>query len=283
MQALAVPLQGLITTVKDNANAMVFSVLIFSYQALENGFPCSCKPEPGYCSLYMSAPCLIVTVLMLSTDVSFQRAWRYTCSKGSGHFSGVLLRRLVKALCVGLLWVVSVLIDAEWFVCCRNPNPKTEADLQCKDKSDSTDPSVVTIADMKQNSRMYGLALLLGITFVGAFLLSTWTICANESCCPTCCTRNVKVDELMLEVGENVSAIMKEKQKEWLSGKVDKYIEEKQWVKCLDVVEEFIRQEGGRSGSSTRTPPEIPLQNLTGNQGWRECCPRRRQYLQMFL
>ncbi|XP_039656435.1 uncharacterized protein LOC120559079 [Perca fluviatilis] len=253
MQALAVPLQGLITTVKDNANAMVFSVLIFSYQALENEFPCSCKPEPGYCSLYMTAPCLVVTVLMLSTDVQFQRAWRYTCSKGSCHFSGVLFRRLVKALCVGLLWVVSVLIDAEWFVCCCNPNPKTVADLQCKAKTDITNPFVVTINDMKLNSMMYGLALLLGISFVGAFLLSTWTICAEESCCPTCCTRNIQVHELMLEVGENVSEIMKKKQKEWLSGKVDEYIEEKQWVKCFDVVGDFIHQ--GEGEPSTRKPP----------------------------
>lgn len=156
MQALVLPLQKLISQVKDNANAIVFSVLVFSYHVFENEFPCSCKPQSEYCRVYMIVPCLIVTILMLSTDLPFQRAWSYTTSKCSCHFGCVLLRRSTKAVCVGLLWSASVLIDAEWYVCCCNHNPKVVAQLQCEAKKEIT-PSgtpVVTITEMKANSRV---------------------------------------------------------------------------------------------------------------------------------
>ncbi|XP_010751969.3 uncharacterized protein LOC104937443 [Larimichthys crocea] len=242
MQAVAAPLQQFISKVKDNANAFIFSVLVFSYQALETEFPCSCKPQPGYCCAYMILPCLIITILMLSTDLPFQRAWNYTSSKGSCHFGCVLFRRAVKALCVGLLWVASVLIDGEWFVCCYNQNNKQVADLQCKSKTDITpgDTPVVTIAEMKMNSRLIGMSVLFGITFIGAILLSTWPICA-DSCCLACCKRDIEVHELILEAGEDiVSKTMKEEQQSKLSANVKKYINQGKWVNCLDVVEEFI-------------------------------------------
>ncbi|XP_076597861.1 uncharacterized protein LOC143327428 isoform X2 [Chaetodon auriga] len=247
MNTVAVPLQQLISKVKDNANALVFSVLVFSYQALEKEFPCSCKPQPGYCSAYMIMPCLIITVLMLSTDLPFQRAWRYTSSKCSCHFGCVLFRRSVKAACVGLLWVGSVLIHADWFVCCNNQNPKQVAELQCQAKTDVTPAGtpVVTIAEMKMTSRMIGMSLLFAIFFVGGFLLSTWTICA-DACCLKCCRRDVEVHELLLEVGEDVvERTMKEEQHSKLSESVKGYITQGKWVKCLDVVEEFIDTIGG--------------------------------------
>ncbi|XP_023286931.1 uncharacterized protein LOC111673391 [Seriola lalandi dorsalis] len=219
MQALVLPLQKLISQVKDNANAILLSVLVFSYH----------------------------------------RAWRYTTSKGSCHFGCVLFRRTVKAVCVGLLWVASVLIDAEWYVCCCNHNPKVVADLQCKAKADITPGvnPVVTIAEMKTNSRMYGISLLFGITLVGAVLLSTWTVCADY-CFLQCCKREVLVHELILEVGEDiVSQTMKERQKSILSKRVNDYITQGEWEKCLDVVEDFIDPTGEHSD------PVSSISNLT--------------------
>ncbi|XP_018526654.1 uncharacterized protein LOC108879743 isoform X2 [Lates calcarifer] len=172
----------------------------------------------------------------------FQRAWKYTTSKGSCHFGCVLFRRTVKAFCVGLLWVASVLIDAEWYVCCHNHNPREDAELQCKTKAEITSGlrPVFTIAEMKTNSRMYGISLLFGITFVGTFLLSTWTICA-DSCCLKCCKREILVHELMLEVGDDaVSETIKEKQKEIITRKVKDHIDDGKWEECLDLVEDLI-------------------------------------------
>ncbi|XP_041801194.1 uncharacterized protein LOC121612392 isoform X3 [Chelmon rostratus] len=247
MKAVAVPLQQLISKVKDNANAFVFSVLVVSYQALEAEFPCSCKPQPGYCSAYMIMPCLIIAVLMLSTDLPFQRAWRYTRSKGSCHFGCVLFRRSVKAVCIGLLWVGSVLIQADWFVCCNNQNPRQVAELQCQTKTDVTaaGTAVVTIAEMKMVSRMIGMSLLFAVFFTAAFLLSTWTVYADV-CCPKCCRRDVQVHELILEVGEDVvERVMKEEQHSKLSESMKGYIAQGKWVNCLDVVEELIDTIGG--------------------------------------
>ncbi|XP_059188465.1 uncharacterized protein LOC131971160 [Centropristis striata] len=243
MQAITVPLQEFLSKVKDNANVFVLSILVYSYHVLDKDFPCSCGPQPGFCSAYMVMPCLILTVLMLLTDLPFQRAWRYTRSKGSCLFGYVLFRRTVRAVCVGLLWNTSVLIDAEWFLCCYDQNPKEVADSQCGSKTDNTpgDTPVVTIAEMKINSRMMGMVLLFGIMFVGAILLSSWTVCVNDNCCLKCCRREVEVHELVLEAGEEVVVkTMKEKQQSLLREKVEEYMAEGKWVSCLDVVEEFI-------------------------------------------
>ncbi|XP_029363297.1 uncharacterized protein LOC115046815 [Echeneis naucrates] len=228
MQALALPLEKLLGQVKDNANAIVLSVLVFSYHVFENEFPCSCTP---------------------------QRAWSYTTSKGSCHFGCTLLRRTVKAVCVGLLWATSVLIDAEWYVCCCNYNPRQVAALQCQIKTNDLfgDKGVVTIAEMKSNSRMYGIALLFAITFIGALLLSTWTILADVCLLP-CCMRRILVHELILEVGEDVvSEAMKEGQKRVLSKIVNDYISQGEWEKCLDVVEDLIEPIEPKSHNLTST------------------------------
>lgn len=88
--------------------------------------------------------------------------------------------------------------------------------------------------------QMYGISLLFGITFVGTFLLSTWTICA-DSCCLKCCKREILVHELMLEVGDDaVSETIKEKQKEIITRKVKDHIDDGKWEECLDLVEDLI-------------------------------------------
>ena len=91
---------------------------------------------------------------------------------------------------------------------------------------------------------MYGISLLFAITFVGAFLLSAWTI-FTYTLPWKCCNRDVLVHELILEVGEDVlSETMKERQKTMLSEKIEDYITKGDWKKCLDIVSDFIEATG---------------------------------------
>lgn len=90
---------------------------------------------------------------------------------------------------------------------------------------------------------MIGMSLLFGIVFVGAILLSAWSLCAGDRLCRKWCSREDEVDELFLEVGDEiVSDAMKGELKEQLSKMAKDNIKNKEWVKCLDIVAEAIRQ-----------------------------------------
>ncbi|XP_026189024.1 uncharacterized protein LOC113146034 isoform X2 [Mastacembelus armatus] len=237
MQAIAAPLQSFLS--KENANVFFFSAAVFSFHVFENEFPCTCAPQVTYCMVYMVLPFFIVTFLMLSTDLPFQRAWKFMMPTCSCHFRGLLFRRTVRAVCVGLLWPVSVLIDSEWYVCCCNPNSKSVQELQCKSKVDVTSEkeSVITIAEMKMDSRLYGIAVLFLITFVSTVLLQSWKGFADK-CCSKCCGKDVQVYELILEVGDDV---VTKKQKEDLSEKIIEGIKQGKWGNSFNVVEGFIK------------------------------------------
>ncbi|XP_047443591.1 uncharacterized protein LOC125009568 [Mugil cephalus] len=271
MQALVSPLKQFLGQVKDNANAFVFSALVFSSTALENKFPCSCQPQAAFCAAYITLPCLVVSTMMLLTDMPFQRAWRFTTKYYTCHFICVLLRRITRALCVGLLWAACVLIDGEWFVCCHNPNPKRVADLQCEAGTDITDSGVVmTVKEMRMNSKLYGVSLLLAVTFVAAFLLTAWMICA-DTCTFKGCDKQIMVHEMILEVGDEVvSTAMKEKQKELLTKRVEDYMDKEQWTRCLDIVEDAILRQGSgelKKKSKTEASKDVGIQmeSVTGD------------------
>uniref|UniRef100_UPI0037E7EEC5 uncharacterized protein isoform X2 n=1 Tax=Semicossyphus pulcher TaxID=241346 RepID=UPI0037E7EEC5 len=245
MQAVAVSMQSLISGIKDNSNVFVISGLIFSYQTVKGEFPCSCKPQAQFCFAYMLMPSSMLFVLMLATDARFQRALQYTIRTCSSNFLCVLFSRSVKALCVGMLWVASVLLDAEWYVCCWNNNPRNVAELQCEKKKDITpgSGSVVTITEMILNSRLFGLSLLCAITFVVVILLPCRRLfdLTDQLQHLKCCKKEVDVHELILEVGEIVVTKVLEKDQETkLSEKVERNIAERTWVDYLDLVEETI-------------------------------------------
>jgi hypothetical protein len=71
--------------------------------------------------------------LILWTDQMFKRVCRFTCRMSCKcHFLCTLFSLLSKSACVGLLWIASVLIDGDWYVCCRNNLPPEKVDLPCK-------------------------------------------------------------------------------------------------------------------------------------------------------
>jgi len=61
------------------------------------------------------------------------------------------LHRILKAGLVGSLWVVSVLIDGDWYVCCKNYYTE-HPQLPCK--KNITDEVEVIITKLKNESRV---------------------------------------------------------------------------------------------------------------------------------
>lgn len=123
----------------------VIVIGIFVYNVvLERDLECSCDRQQDYCQTYMVLPSFILFVLQIWMDKTFQRAWKYICactcvqccrSENKCKYILVLLYRIIKAAVISLLWVVSVLIDGDWYVCCHNSESEQHPDLACKDKN----------------------------------------------------------------------------------------------------------------------------------------------------
>lgn len=150
-------------------------IVIFTYNILlDKHGNCTCKQQTTECNLYMCLPLLIIFVLILWMDKKFQRAWKHVCTcrcqkkeseptsqlvEPTGQkccrsiFLWVLIRHFIKAVLVGLLWVVSVLIDGDWFVCCKNNYPN-QTQLACKDDKSIEAEERTIIAELKNKSKV---------------------------------------------------------------------------------------------------------------------------------
>lgn len=128
---------------------------------LDRNMECTCKGQPRNCWLYMLLPAFILFAMTLWADKTFEKTWKYTCQFKCGcqdlkecrccRFFSVLLYRITKAVFVGLLWVLSVLIDGNWFVCCHYDASKN-VNLPCKPSDTITKDERAIIADMKNLS-----------------------------------------------------------------------------------------------------------------------------------
>lgn len=137
----------------------------FTYNVLlERDIQCTCEAVAMHCSLYMFLPFLIILFLILWTDKTLKRTLKYTLGykRKNGEkqcvrkqLCGVIVKRIFKALCVGALWIVSVFVDGDWYVCCLSGTENSQ--LACKDKTNITAEENVIINSLKNNSRVSGV------------------------------------------------------------------------------------------------------------------------------
>uniref|UniRef100_A0A3Q0SL76 Uncharacterized protein n=1 Tax=Amphilophus citrinellus TaxID=61819 RepID=A0A3Q0SL76_AMPCI len=131
----------------------VAMIVIFVHNyVLDKNLECTCEDDELSCGLYMALPFFILFALRLWTDKTFKRIWKYTCGCCCRcKFFWVLVYHILKAACVGLLWVLFLLIDGDWYVCCYNTY-KEHPDLGCKEKLNITEKERVLIAKLKNES-----------------------------------------------------------------------------------------------------------------------------------
>lgn len=129
----------------------------FTYNILlDRDVACTCKDVAQDCNIYMFLPFFIIFFLMLWTDKTLERTRKYTfVYKLKGvrtELCSVFLGHIIKAICVGLLWVVSVFIDGDWYVCCNSGTEQSE--LACKYENNITAEENLTISSLKNKSRV---------------------------------------------------------------------------------------------------------------------------------
>ncbi len=174
-------MQQLLDHISKTASIYVMLIVIFSYHVLfDKDMPCSCEEQLADCWIYMILPVVIIVIFVLWTDESFQRALKYTCRFRSCHFCCVLFSHILRAAYIGSLWVTSVLIDGDWFVCCYNHLPEQQKQLPCKDETNYTAEDRGVIARLKNKSRVSFYLFVRGSTL---FLLRPFCL---SLCHPQC-------------------------------------------------------------------------------------------------
>ncbi len=146
-------------------------IMIFTHNVLfDRTGACTCKQQTSQWHLYMALPFLILFVLTLWMDKMFQRTCKYPCSCPCrcsqseckdkckqcccSRFCGGLFHHTIKAVFVGLVWVASVLLDGDWYVCCKNDQSEQQAQLACKDKNNITAEEQAIITELKNHSKV---------------------------------------------------------------------------------------------------------------------------------
>ncbi|XP_038579533.1 uncharacterized protein LOC119906090 [Micropterus salmoides] len=262
-------------------------ILMFTYSLLlDRDFECTCKQQDLDCYVYLFLPVVIIFLLILSTDRPFQAVCKFVCSCPFGccgsceccscsHREATGFRfccqpymirlccssicKLLKAALFGLLWVAFVLVDGDWYVCCKSNQSEQEKQVACKNKRNLTDNDQVIIAELINESRVIG-----GFSLFGILLLTFITpLFGRSTCCrkSSHCNRKVLYAKMLLEEeGKVLKEMLRESAKEDLTNKFKDKIHRKQWEECFDVVEDLIKSAEEPQTTETQGEDQEPTE-----------------------
>lgn len=229
---------------QEQASLYTVVILIFSYHFIfEKDIPCTCTNLGRDCTLYVLLPTLIILFALLWMDKRCHRGCkkklcrRTCCRRPDCRFDSRSKKcfscfRFLNAAFVSLIWIVSVLIDGDWYVCCTD---HTHHDIACEDEANRSEEDRRALNSMNDESRIIGLGILSGLLLI-AFLAS---VCVKTSECSV----NGKLIEIVLEEEEKlVSKELREKLKQMMKNKLDVHINQSKWPECFTVGDEVIRE-----------------------------------------
>lgn len=86
-------------------------------------FECPCDPRENthVCVVYMTFPAISLCIVVMIADKSIRSIF---CRNGTGiqWKSIILVMSLIKAFSVVCLWIITLLIDGDWYVCLATTN-----------------------------------------------------------------------------------------------------------------------------------------------------------------
>ncbi|XP_062389347.1 uncharacterized protein LOC134077725 [Sardina pilchardus] len=149
------------------ATAVLALIVLFLFLELlfKFVFLCPCDPNYGrhvcFCIMYMLLPaCIFFYVCLLMDNKRME-----TCGWTREDFprpSTKCCTVFLKALSIGLLWLIIAFINGDWYVCLMtHSNGTAEEQLACKDEGDMTKSEKVEVTYYTNVSRSVGLGLIL--------------------------------------------------------------------------------------------------------------------------
>ncbi|XP_029361662.1 uncharacterized protein LOC115045866 [Echeneis naucrates] len=253
MESMKSVLNGFLTQLRQKASVFVVMISIFCHHIiLKHDLECTCENQGADCWMYMITPACIFFLITLLLDKVFSVICRLklaNCHKGT---CCVVCCHVMKAVLIGLLWCVSVLIDGDWYACCFGDK---QSKLACQ--SQLTDDERVLILKLKNESRIIGLSSLLSITLLATLISSVpwrWYSAADRF------NKKVHFDKIILEQGqETVTKRLREAADKMLNEKLDVYLKDKKWAKCVGVTEEVINETADVVDVGQATEADNPL------------------------
>ncbi|KAI4898117.1 hypothetical protein NFI96_015376 [Prochilodus magdalenae] len=202
------------------AFAVVFFFVIFQY-IFKQEFFCPCDPDENiyFCMAYIFLPFIIFALIIIVVDKIFLEI----CAFPKCTSSWVMVKRILRALCVGTLWIITALLDGDLLVCyattSRNITMRSEQPL-CKKEPTSDEFS--SIRHWESTSRVTGLALL-------CVILLVWIVFS------IICKRNKSFNKTVYEevVLEETENLLHSKLKTMAKEKANSDVEEK-WNQMMD-------------------------------------------------
>ncbi|XP_047228405.1 uncharacterized protein LOC124872438 [Girardinichthys multiradiatus] len=271
-------------------------IVIFTYNVLfEINVGCTCKDQKTHCWFYILVPVFLITFLLLWTDKIFKRTcsycctYQFTCNRDMMRnfccvckvrkLCSTAFPQIIKAGFIGALWIVSVLIDGEWYACCQNGLSGPEAQIPCKKKSNRTLEEQTLVDGLNNDSKVAGFLVLLVILILAGFRSSIdWRKCCEKTC--TCCDRVALYELVILEQKEEIlKDIWMKKAKEDLNIKIENILNRQdqnetvnrsKYAACCDAANTLIEELEQQSNQVQGIPlSEVPAerQQLNAGQG----------------
>lgn len=127
---------------------------------LDKDMVCSCTSLDLDCWVYLLAPGLVLFMVQLWVNLVFSRGLRLLCRGVGGPVAPVLIWQVLEAGFVGMLWVPSVLLDGDWYLCCGRGT------LGCFTPGEILLP----LNQIKNESQVIGLLLVVLLTLTATIL-----------------------------------------------------------------------------------------------------------------
>ncbi len=102
---------------------VAFLFLIIFQFVFKVDFECPCDPKENLqvCTIYMSLPAISLCIKVIITEESTRSIF---CSNGTGttYKCIVFIMSVIKGLSVASLWIITLLIDGDWYACLKTTN-----------------------------------------------------------------------------------------------------------------------------------------------------------------
>ncbi|XP_026010294.1 uncharacterized protein LOC113013519 [Astatotilapia calliptera] len=195
---------------------------------------CACSGHTFDCNEMVVVPVFLVFFLVLLIDQTFRST--------ADHPSTLLclvLKRVIRAFLISLLWIVAVLLFTDWYSCCTTDEKKRK--LFCKSwPNTATTNETAQMTELKMRSKLAAYSLLLGMTVVAFFMTwSGWRKWFIKKF--SWCNKKTFYYKLILEEEKKVLAeLLRKEANETLTKEITSNIKRKDWDGCFNVAQQMI-------------------------------------------
>ncbi|XP_026010005.1 uncharacterized protein LOC113013370 [Astatotilapia calliptera] len=203
---------------------------IFIATVLLQTATCACRTFE--CNEIVVVPFFLVFFLVLLIDQTFR-----STAKHPSTFLCLVLKRVIRAFLISLLWIVALLVLTDWYGCC-NIDENTSK-LFCKSENLTTEQEARK-AEVEIKSRLSAYSLLLGMTVVAFFMTwSGWRKWFEEKY--SWCNKKTFYYKLILEEEKKVlEELLRKEANETLTKEITSNIKRKDWDGCFNVAQQMI-------------------------------------------